>query len=103
MLEFYKEVLDKPLNFRDPDVYVKYRKLFGYATSGIGRTSRDNLYGTSLKSYTKYMGHNEKNQYIKEILLVKIKKLYNSLDENITSSFNLDSLLKDLKQNTYKR
>lgn len=197
---YREEVLDRNMNFRDPEVYIKYRKLFGYATSGVGRTSRDNLYSTSLKSSTKYLGHlirdktlisqllglvyrngridhavgghddmviaytmvhwmlthgknlsyygidsnrilttvskamileqggvdkvrekerqmnikyqieemiedmrNEKNPYIKDMMMVKIKKMYSGLDDSITNSFNLDSLLKDLKQNTYKR
>lgn len=197
---YREEVLDKNLNFRDPDVYVKYRKLFGYATSGVGRTSRDNLYGTGLKAYTKYLGHmvrdktlisqllglvyrngridhavgyhddmvistllcyfllsngknlayygidsnkilttvtkamileqggetrvrekerqmavkaeiekmieemkNEKNIYVKDMMMLKIKKLYSGLDESVTNSFNLDNLLKELKQNTYRR
>ena len=46
---------------------------------------------------------NEKNPYIKHMMMVKIKKMYSGLDDSITNSFNLDSLLKDLKQNTYKR
>ena len=198
--QYREEVIDKHLSFRDPDVYIKYRKLFGYATSGVGRTSRDNLYSTSLKSYTKYMGHlvrdktlisqflglvykngridhptgghddmvisillafymltngknlsfygidtnkvlttmnkamileqggegkvrermrqlaikeeiesmiqnvkKEKNVYIKNMMLLKIKKMYSVLDENITNSLNLDSLLKELKNNVYKK
>lgn len=198
--QYRDDVLDKNLNFRDPDVYVKYRKLFGYATSGIGRTSRDNLYGVGLKAYTKYLGHmvrdktlisqllglvyrngridhavgehddmvislllafymlsngknlhyyglnssrilttmnkamileqggevrvrekerqlaikaeiermiedikSEKNPYIKDTMLLRVKKLYNGLDDDITSSFNLDNLLKELKQNTYRK
>ena len=46
---------------------------------------------------------NEKNPYIKDMMMVKIKKMYSGLDDSITNSFNLDSLLKDLKQNTYKK
>jgi len=51
------EVIDVPLNRRSTDVYTKYRKYFGYATSGGGRSSRDNLYGEALSSATKYIGH----------------------------------------------
>lgn len=53
--EYYEEVLNTPLHIRPSDVYVKYRKLFGYATSGVGRASRDNLYGSCLKSSMKYL------------------------------------------------
>ena len=39
---------------RSRDVYTKYRKEFGYATSGSGKASRDNLYGTALNASTAY-------------------------------------------------
>ncbi len=47
----FKEV--STLNKRDP-VYIKYKKEFGYATSGSGRSSRDNLYGNALRGGVKY-------------------------------------------------
>lgn len=34
--------------------YNKYRREFGYRTSGIGKNSRDNLYGTSFNASIKY-------------------------------------------------
>jgi hypothetical protein len=46
--------IDMPLHKRDPDVYVKYRKLFGFATSGSGRTSRSSLYGETFNHALKY-------------------------------------------------
>ncbi len=41
---------------RNHDVYIKFRKEFGYATSGSGRSSRDNLYGDTLMKAIKYTG-----------------------------------------------
>ena len=37
--------------------YNKYRREFGYRTSGIGKNSRDNLYGTSFNASIKYTAH----------------------------------------------
>jgi len=41
---------------RDPNVYTKFRKEFGYATSGSGRASRDKIYGDNLINSLKYTG-----------------------------------------------
>lgn len=51
------EEIDMPMNRRHITIYDKYRPLFGYATSGSGRSSRDNLYGRSLLASVKYTGH----------------------------------------------
>ena len=37
--------------------YNKYRREFGYRTSGVGKNSRDNLYGTSFNASIKYTAH----------------------------------------------
>lgn len=50
----YYEVINTPMDKRSRDVYTKYRKEFGYATSGSGKASRDNLYGTALNASTAY-------------------------------------------------
>ena len=42
---YMNEVIKTPMHRRDPQVYIKYRKYFGYTTTGAGRTSRDMLYG----------------------------------------------------------
>lgn len=42
------DYLKRPLNMRDPDIYVTWKRYFGYATSGSGAQSRDNLYGPTL-------------------------------------------------------
>lgn len=53
--ELYKEA-SRPLRHRDPDVYIKARKYFGFATSGSGMFSRAELYGTVLLSAAKNVG-----------------------------------------------
>ena len=50
----YYEVINTPMTKRSRDVYTKYRKEFGYATSGSGKASRDNLYGEALNASTTY-------------------------------------------------
>jgi len=39
------------------EFYITYRKHFGYATSGSGKNSRENLYGSALISALKYIGN----------------------------------------------
>lgn len=50
----YKKIISTPLSYRDSNVYVKYKKEFGYATSAVGRSSRDNLYGVGFNTSVKY-------------------------------------------------
>ncbi len=52
--KFFKEVINIPLNRRPTNTYDKYRASFGYATSGSGRSSRDNLYGEAFSASVKY-------------------------------------------------
>jgi len=52
--KYMDEIFNVSLNKRSSEVYEKYRKHFGYATSGSGRTSRDNLYGEALVASAKY-------------------------------------------------
>jgi len=52
-----EEVFRRNLEQRDPSLYVKYRKHFGYATSSGGRASRDALYGNTILSAIKYTGN----------------------------------------------
>lgn len=43
---------------RNLDIYYnKYRKEFGYRTSGTGANSRDNLYGTTFNNMIRYTAH----------------------------------------------
>lgn len=39
----------QPMNRRAQDIYVRYKKTFGFATSGAGATSRGELYGSTLQ------------------------------------------------------
>lgn len=52
----FKEI-NRELYARDPDVYTRYKKLFGFATSGSGMTSRDELYSTTLVNAAKQTGN----------------------------------------------
>lgn len=51
----YAEI-DKPMRRRDLDVYVNYKKYFGFGTSGGGRTSRDILYSQGLIRAARFIG-----------------------------------------------
>lgn len=55
--EIYRQIINTPLSARDTSIYVKYKKEFGYATSSVGRTARDNLYGLAFNSSIKYTAH----------------------------------------------
>lgn len=50
--ERYKEI-NKPMSHRYHDVYVKYKKTFGFATSGAGVTARSDIYGSTLLNSAK--------------------------------------------------
>ena len=58
--------IGRQLEARDPIVYIKYRKHFGYATGGSGKASRDNLYGDSLLSSIKYTGNRTHDKQLVE-------------------------------------
>lgn len=56
------------------DIYNKYRREFGYRTSGVGKNSRDNLYGTVFNSSIKYTAHLVRdNELITELESLIIK------------------------------
>jgi hypothetical protein len=45
----YKEI-QVPMGRRNPDIYVRFKKSFGFSTSGgVGQTSRSELYSTTLQ------------------------------------------------------
>ena len=56
------------------DTLVKYKKAFGFATSGMGMTSRDQLYGTTLQAAVKLTRHIVKDKVLIEQLLALIVK-----------------------------
>jgi len=53
-LQQYPQIGEKRVY--DFDLYIKLKRLFGFATSGSGRTSRSNLYGSIIKGAGKYIG-----------------------------------------------
>ncbi len=47
------EQADQPVRRHSPDLYVKTKRLFGFATSATGRASRDELYASNLQNAVK--------------------------------------------------
>ena len=66
--ERYKEI-SVPLSRRSPEVYIKYKKTFGFATSGSGATARSGLYSTTLQSACKIIGSKVKDSVTIDQLL----------------------------------
>lgn len=52
--EEYRLAMSNNISSRDVETIAKYKKKFGYATSGAGATSRDNLYGSALTASVRY-------------------------------------------------
>jgi len=59
-----EDTINTPINRRDPSSYIRYRKYFGFATSGSGKTSREGLYGNSLLSGIKYTGDKTRDKQL---------------------------------------
>jgi hypothetical protein len=51
----FREIM-QPMGRRDSDIYVRYKKCFGFATSGSGAFSRTELYSTTLKNAARQAG-----------------------------------------------
>lgn len=51
--ERFKEI-QVPMHRRDPEIYIRFKTAFGYATSASGTTSRKALYGLALRAAAKY-------------------------------------------------
>lgn len=56
MADRYKEICE-PMWRRSGDIYTRNKKSFGFATSSSGVTSRTELYGSTLHSAAKQVGH----------------------------------------------
>lgn len=57
--ETYKNEWDEiqvPMSRRDPEIYIRYKKHFGFATSGSGITSRSELFSITLSSAVQLVG-----------------------------------------------
>ena len=48
----YKEIM-QPMNRRSNDIYIRFKKMFGFATAGAGYASRTELYSTTLMNAIK--------------------------------------------------
>lgn len=59
--ENWKEI-QTPLNRRSPDIYVRFKKSFGFSTSGSGITSRSELYSVTLQNAAKRGGSKVKDK-----------------------------------------
>ncbi len=56
MPDRYKEI-SEPMWRRDGEIYTRNKKVFGFATSSSGLTSRSELYGSTLHQAAKQVGH----------------------------------------------
>lgn len=80
--------INKPLQHRRPDVYVKYKKTFGFATSANGTTSRTELYSTTMLKIMKMTADTVKDPIlINQILGLVIRN--NRVDHEINGSDDL--------------
>lgn len=77
--KYLTEVIKVPFFRRQEYVYTKYRKEFGYATAGAGRSSRDNLYGTAFSASVKYTSGT-----------LRDKILYNQLSKLVIKNNRID-------------
>lgn len=69
----YKEIT-KPIYTRTQDFYTKHKKLFGFATSGTGTTSRTELYSVTLLNAAKMTGDKVRDpKTIDQILGLEVK------------------------------
>ena len=50
------EEIQQPMNRRDPEIYTRLKRHFGFATSGSGTTSRSDLYSATLNSMLEIVG-----------------------------------------------
>ena len=74
--------INKPLPHRRPEVYVKYKKTFGFATSANGVTSRTELYSTTMLKIMKLTADTVKDpMLINQILGLVIRN--NRVDHNV--------------------
>lgn len=64
----YKLMTSYNISSRDLEEFSKYKKKFGYATSGSGNTSRDNLYGACLTASVKLTSNTVRDKRLFEQL-----------------------------------
>ena len=71
--ETYSEIC-RPLYARPEGIYDRYKKLFGFATSASGTTSRSELYGTTLQKLVKFTADRIKDSKLIDQLLGLVKR-----------------------------
>lgn len=65
--------LDKAFQRRDRTVFDRHKKLFGFSTSGGGRTARNKLYSETFKAAVKYTGSTVRDlKLVNQLLGLKI-------------------------------
>lgn len=85
--ERWKEV-NKPLYMKTPDLFTKYKKYFGFATSGTGYTSRTELYSTTLLTACKYTSNGVRDvKTINQLLALEVKN--GRIDHNSSGNDDL--------------
>lgn len=68
------EEIKIPLNSRDKDIYVRFRDLMGYATSGSGKQSRERLFSETLNLVTTNFAERiNDGRLVNQLLLLETK------------------------------
>lgn len=68
----YRE-LEKGFHSRDRSVFDRHKKLFGFSTSGSGRTSRTKLYSETMSAAVKYIAGSIKDyKVIRQLLALRV-------------------------------
>jgi len=85
---YASDVTDVPMDRRDPTVYIKYRKQFGYTTTGSGRSSRDMLYGEIFNASITYTADTVRDpKLINQLSGLVVRN--NRIDHSATSNDDL--------------
>lgn len=71
--ETFEEIMT-PMYARPQDIYTRYKKSFGFATSASGTTARSELYGTTLQKLVKYTGDFIKDKKLIDQLLALVRR-----------------------------
>lgn len=70
----FKEIVSTPINLRQPTYYDRFKRYFGYATSGTGTYSRNSLYHDGLLSAMEHGATKiHDKRLVLELLSLKIK------------------------------
>ena len=75
----FKEAIETPLHRRNMQFYDRYKKYFGFATSGSGKTSRTMLYGRVFNNALYYTANNVRDSVL-ITQLAGLRKKNNRID-----------------------